>query len=49
VTVDSICLDCGQPVRVEVKDGRILKAEPEGIVAHVSVPFLKWRDNMAFA
>jgi len=49
VTVDSICLDCGEPIHVEVQDGRILKADPESIVAHVAVPFLKWREDMAFA
>jgi hypothetical protein len=32
-----------------VKDGQILRREPEGIIGHVSVPFLKWMEDPGFA
>jgi hypothetical protein len=32
-----------------MKDGEILNAEPDGIIGHVSVPFLKWMEDAGFA
>jgi len=32
-----------------MKDGEILKADPEGIIGHVSVPFLKWMEDPGHA
>jgi hypothetical protein len=34
---------------VEIRDGEILNAEPEGIIGHVSVPFLKWMEDPGYA
>jgi hypothetical protein len=34
---------------VELRDGEILLAEPDGIVGYVSVPLWKWREETAFA
>jgi hypothetical protein len=28
------CLDCGDPMTVEVQDGRILRADPEAMVGY---------------
>ncbi|NWG02701.1 MAG: hypothetical protein HXY44_07595 [Syntrophaceae bacterium] len=43
--IDTPCLDCGLPIRVEIRDGKILRAEPEGLMAYVTVPFWKWFEN----
>lgn len=40
--IDSTCPDCGEPVRVDVKDGRIEHEDPNGLIGHVSVPFGQW-------
>jgi hypothetical protein len=32
-----------------MKDGIVLKAEPESIVGHVSVPFWRWYENLGYA
>jgi hypothetical protein len=34
---------------VEIKDGEIVGQEPEGIIGHVSVPFMKWMENPGYA
>ncbi|MEN6447365.1 MAG: hypothetical protein ABFD70_06445 [Syntrophaceae bacterium] len=49
VAVDAPCLDCGAPVHVEIMDGVVLKAVPEGIVGYVAVPFSKWLQRLPFA
>ncbi|MEW5735539.1 MAG: organomercurial lyase [Thermodesulfobacteriota bacterium] len=49
VQIDSVCLDCGEPVRVTVKDGAIVSAEPEGLVGHVSVPIGRWVFNIPYS
>jgi len=36
-------------VRVEIRDGEVLNSDPEGLIGHVSVPVLKWMENMPFA
>jgi len=32
-----------------MKDGVIEKANPEGLIGHVSVPLSKWRADVAYA
>ena len=44
-----MCLDCGESVSVEVKDGTIEAVDPEGMLGHVSVPFGRWIFNIPFA
>jgi hypothetical protein len=39
VRIDAPCLDCGEPVRLEMRDGRLLTAEPAGIVGHLNWGF----------
>jgi hypothetical protein len=42
-------LDCGEAIRVEIKDGTVITAEPEGIVGYVAVPFGKWFKDIPYA
>jgi hypothetical protein len=44
-----VCLDCGEPVRVEVTDGRIETVDPQGVIAHVSVPVGRWIFNLPYS
>jgi hypothetical protein len=39
VRIDAPCLDCGEPVRVEMRDGRLLSVDPPGIVGHLNFGF----------
>jgi hypothetical protein len=32
-----------------MKDGVIEKADPEGLIGYVSLPFSKWRKDVAYA
>ncbi len=47
--VDSVCLDCGEPLRVEVKDGKIESRDPEGLIGYVAVPVGRWLFNVPYA
>ena len=39
VRVDAACLDCGDPVTVEMRDGRITWADPPEVVGHLAFGF----------
>ena len=39
VRVDAACLDCGDPVTVEMRDGQITRVEPPGVVGHLAFGF----------
>ncbi|MDH3296540.1 MAG: organomercurial lyase [Acidimicrobiia bacterium] len=49
VAIDAPCLDCAQPIHIEMRDGTVIAAEPEAIVGHVSVPFRRWAEQLPFA
>jgi len=49
VTVSAPCLDCGEPLSVDVLDGAIKRAEPSGIAFYVDLPIKKWYGNLPFA
>jgi len=49
VRIDAPCLDCGAPLRIEMKDGAVLREEPKGIVGFCAVPFSKWMQRLPFA
>ena len=36
VRVQAPCLDCGEPMAIEMRDGRLLGAEPSSLVAHLN-------------
>jgi len=44
-----VCLDCGEPIRVDVKDGTIEAEEPTGLIGHVSVPVGRWIFNIPYS
>jgi hypothetical protein len=39
VRVQAPCLDCGEPVVVEMRDGRLLTVDPPGVVGHLNWGF----------
>lgn len=49
VRVDTHCLHSGEPLRIDICDGKILAAEPGSIFGYVSVPFAQWRGNLPYA
>ncbi|NIQ40097.1 MAG: hypothetical protein GTN81_16160 [Proteobacteria bacterium] len=49
VQIDAPCPDCGSSIQVQVKDGVIQNAEPEGLVGYMSVPYREWFKDMPFA
>jgi hypothetical protein len=49
VQVDSVCLDCGEPVQVRVKDGKFESRDPEGLIGFVALPFARWLLNVPYA
>jgi Alkylmercury lyase len=46
VRIDSLCPDCGEPIGLVMRDGRVLGMTPESAVAQVNVPFSKWRGQL---
>jgi hypothetical protein len=49
VTVDFPCLDCGEPLRIVLRDGKLLNEEAAAYAAYVSVPFWKWFEDVGHA
>ena len=49
VAIDAPCLASGDALHVEMRDGVIERAEPEGLCLYFNVPYRKWRDNLPFA
>jgi hypothetical protein len=49
VQIDAPCLDCGSPVKVKMKDGKVEGTDPEGLVAYTSVPFREWFSNLPYS
>jgi hypothetical protein len=49
VAVDSVCLDCGEPIRLEMRDGKLLGSAPAGLHGYVDVPFGEWPKNRAYS
>ncbi|MBI5585394.1 MAG: hypothetical protein HY892_16405 [Deltaproteobacteria bacterium] len=49
VRIEAPCLDCGLPVRVEMKDGVVLGTEPEAPVAYTPVPLREWFKDIPYA
>jgi len=42
-------LDCGLPIRVDIKDGILLRVEPEGVMGYVAVPMWQWYENLPYS
>jgi hypothetical protein len=45
VLIESRCLDCGERVRVRLKDEEILEIDPPNAVGYMMTPFTKWREG----
>jgi hypothetical protein len=39
VRIDAPCLDCGEPMIVEMRDGQLDRVDPPGIVGHLNYGF----------
>ena len=39
VRIDAPCLDCGEPLIVEMRDGQLGRVDPPGIVGHLNYGF----------
>src|SRR5262249_32848192 len=48
VEINAPCLDCGQPIELAVRDGRIERATPATTRFYVSVPVREWRTNIVY-
>jgi len=48
VRVDAPCLDCGEPMAFEMRDGRFLRVEPATMVGHLNHPRIAGKDRLAF-
>ena len=49
VRIDTACLSSGEPLRIDIRDGRILRAEPDTIYGYVNIPMVRWRENLPYA
>jgi hypothetical protein len=42
VRIDAHCLDCGEPIMIRTKDDKLLEANPQTIVGHITLPIRQW-------
>ncbi|RLB14481.1 MAG: hypothetical protein DRG82_13710 [Deltaproteobacteria bacterium] len=49
VQIDTPCLDCGEPIHVEMRDGELLRCNPASVIGYVAVPLAKWGQDVAYA
>jgi hypothetical protein len=47
--VDFPCLDCGEELYLEMRDGQVLNEDALDYYAYVAVPFAKWFENIGYA
>jgi hypothetical protein len=45
VRIEAACLDCGEPLALELRDGRIQAMEPGTVVGHCNSPWLLLADR----
>ncbi len=45
VCIDGPCLDCGEAIRLRMRDGVLLDVDPPTVVGHVNLPLRHWRDS----
>jgi hypothetical protein len=48
VRVEAPCLDCGEPMVLEMRDGRFQEVSPAGIVGHMNHPWVAAKDRLPF-
>ncbi|MBI3635283.1 MAG: hypothetical protein HY216_03555 [Candidatus Rokubacteria bacterium] len=49
VTIDTLCLDCADPITVQMQDGEVLSVIPDTAIGHVNLPRPRWSENYAYA
>ena len=49
IRIDCPCLDCGEAIRIRMRDGKLLAVEPATVVGHANLPAWRWRENWARA
>jgi hypothetical protein len=49
IAVRAPCLDCGEPMEVEVRDGKIVNTSDPAMVSYVDLPIAEWRKNLAYS
>ena len=49
VRIDALCPDCGEPISLAMSGGELLSISPDSVVAHINVPFSKWRGQLPLA
>jgi hypothetical protein len=49
VRIDAPCLDCGSAILLEMKDGEVSNADPQGLVAYTSVIFKNWFADIPYS
>jgi len=46
VTINSYCHHCADPIRIQLKKGRVVSNTPENVLVYVSTPASKWWNNI---
>jgi hypothetical protein len=41
VRIDTRCLDCGESIRIRLRDNDVLEIDPATTVGHMNIPFAK--------
>lgn len=49
ITIRAPCLDCGEPMLVEVRNGKLLRMSDPAMMSYVDIPFRQWRPNLAYS
>jgi hypothetical protein len=45
IHIETMCLDCGKPISVRMRDEEILAIDPPTSIAYLMSPFAKWREG----
>ncbi len=45
IKIDTICLDCGEPITVRMKDEDVIEVDPDTTVGYMLSPFVQWREG----
>jgi hypothetical protein len=43
ILIETTCLDCGEPIRIRMRDDEILEIDPPTAVCYQMSPYAKWR------
>jgi hypothetical protein len=48
VRIDATCLDCGDPLAVEMRDGELVRVDPPTVVGHLNNPWSIMAQDRAY-